>query len=169
MDVYSRQTERGKHTRITLREDTQIYWQTEPGAVQQLCLRWQKLVSSTAQNWNLQFPSCSWVQQPLLDVCSPWLFGRVPAPIFLLQATAVLVGRSPNPAHPQIWAHQVLLATTPAEPDQKNPHLLGMRRERVWLLIFISNKTRSSSSWFVISQIKCFATYKNNLISGSHN
>lgn len=90
---------------------------------------------------------------------APDFSGRGPAPIFLFQATA----------HAQVWAHQVPLAATPAEPDLKNLHLLGMRRERVKPLIFISNKTRSCSSHFVISQIKCFATHNNDLISGSHN
>lgn len=49
------------------------------------------------------YSSFSWMS------VAPDCSGRVPAPIFLFQATAVLVGRSPNPAHPQIWVHQVPL------------------------------------------------------------
>lgn len=76
---------------------------------------------------------------------------RVPAPIFLLQAAVVLVKRLPSPAHPGFRCIKCLVLTrssssSPSEPDQQNPDSLGMRKERIQPLIFISNKPRSCSA-----------------------
>lgn len=65
---------------------------------------------------SLQFPSCPWLQQLLLDVCSPWLFWEGASTYFPLQHLF-------SSSRPQLcwWgSHQtqhtpVPLATTPPE------------------------------------------------------